>query len=538
MAILNNFRCAQATEYKHGNRKGCLRGTRRAVLDQIELWTRDFSQCPVYWLNGLAGTGKSTIAQTIAERVFVGGQLGASFFCSRDFEDRSNLQFIFPTLAVQLARRYPKFRSIFIPLVQSDPGIIHESLYNQMSKLVIEPLRESAVSTVIIIDALDECKDDEPASAILSVLGGLVSEIPKVKFFLTGRPEPHIRDGFRLPLLAGATNVFILHNIDLSLVTNDIQLFFKQSFLELANRYGLDGWPTGEQLDQLCERAGGLFVYAVATVKFIDYKNKNPREQLDRLLQSPESSAYEGKVKLKAGRTLDSLYMSILQEAYGQGDPSDDPGICSVLGAVMLAANPLSPSTIGALLGIDPTGVFLQLSSVHSLLILQDVHYPVRPFHKSFPDFISNPTRCTNQRFYVPSSDHHSELLIGCLQLMNQMLERNICKVPEAVTNSEVDDLQEKIREHIDDALRYGCESWHKHLVGAHKVPSHIPKITSVLHQFLEERFLFWLEVLSVLGTIRNAVDALQTAASWLEVSLCLVHLLNLFIQDLGITNS
>ena len=62
----------------------------------------DFGKPPVYWLNGLAGTGKSTIAQTIAERLFAEGQLGASFFCSRDFEDRSNLDLIFPTLAAQL----------------------------------------------------------------------------------------------------------------------------------------------------------------------------------------------------------------------------------------------------------------------------------------------------------------------------------------------------------------------------------------------------------------------------------------------------
>jgi len=126
-------------------------------------------------LNGLARTGKSTIAQTLAERLFAGDQLGASFFCSRDFEERSNLHFIFPTLAVQLARRHTEFRSTFVPLAQSDPGIAYQSLYNQMNKLIVQPLVRSAISTVIIIDALDECKDDEPASAILSVVGQFVS---------------------------------------------------------------------------------------------------------------------------------------------------------------------------------------------------------------------------------------------------------------------------------------------------------------------------------------------------------------------------
>ena len=520
MSILNNFRCAQAAEYRHGNRKGCLKGTRGAVLDEIELWTRDFDKPSVYWLNGLAGTGKSTIAQTITERVFADGQLGASFFCSRDFLDRSDLQLIFPTLAVQLARRYTKFRSIFVPLVQSDPGIIHESLYNQMNKLIVGPLRESAISTVIAIDALDECKDEEPASAILSVLGQFVFEIPKVKFFLTGRPEPRIREGFRLPLLAKATDMFILHEVEPSQIDSDIRLFFRHNFSELVDRRGgLDNWPTKEHLDLLCERAAGLFIYAVATIKFIDHKNKNPRVQLDCILRWPKRSVYEGETRVRSNATLDSLYMAILQEAFGYEDPRDDPEFRSVLGAVVLAANPLSPATIATLLRIDSTSVSLQLLSVHSLLILHDDEDPVRSFHKSFPDFITNPARCTNERFHVSPPSHHPELLLGCLELMNHTLGKNMCKIPDAVTNSEIDDLQERTGQYINHALQYACKSWHKHLVDLHMAPvTHIPKITSILHQFLEEKFLFWLEVLSVLGTVRDAVDALVVAAEQLKV--------------------
>ena len=232
----NSFRCAQEAEYRRGGREGCLKGTRGAILDEIELWTKNFSKPPVYWLNGLAGTGKSTIAQTVAERIFSDGCLGASFFCSRDFEDQSNLHFILPTLAVQLARRYTEFQSIFVPLVQSNPGVAYESLFNQMDKLIFRPFKKSAVSTAIIIDALDECKDEEPASVILSVLGQFVSETPKVKFFLTGRPESRIREGFHLPLLAQATNVFVLHDVESSRVNSDIRQFFRHRFMELAGR--------------------------------------------------------------------------------------------------------------------------------------------------------------------------------------------------------------------------------------------------------------------------------------------------------------
>ncbi|KAF9645513.1 hypothetical protein BDM02DRAFT_3189660 [Thelephora ganbajun] len=496
-SVLNNFRCAQGVEYRHGNRTGCLKGTRTAVLDQIEVWTRGFDKPPVYWLNGLAGTGKSTIAQRIAERIFADGQLGASFFCSRDFEDRRNLHFIFPTLAVQLARRYTDFRSIFVRLVQSDPTIAYESLYSQMKKLIVEPLERSAISTVIVIDALDECKDEEPASAILSVLGQFVSKIPKVRFFLTGRPEPRIRKGFGLPLLAEATDV--------------------RNFLGIADRQGgLDGWPTKEQLDLLRERAAGLFVYAVATVKFVDHKNNNPKKQLDRPLLLPKNTAYEGMTRFKPNTTLDSLYTSVLQEAFGDDYPEDDPKVRSVLGAVILAANPLSPSAIGTLLGFDTEDVFPLLSSIHSVLTLQeDTDQPVRPFHKSFPDFIVDPTRCINKRFRVSPTSHHPELLVGCLDLMNRTLEKNMCKLPDAVTNSEVPDLRERIDRYIDSALQYACKSWHKHLVDEHTVQT--PEITSALHRFLENKFVFWLEVLSVLGAAREAIDALDLITKCLE---------------------
>ena len=448
--------------------------------------------------------------------MFADGLLGASFFCSRDFEDRSDLKFIFPTLAVQLARTYAEFRSIIIPLIQSDPEILRESLYGQVNKLIIQPLAKSGISTVIVIDALDECRDREPSSAILSVLRKFATKITdlKVKIFVTGRPEPHIRDGFRLLLLAEATDVFVLHEVEQSQVNNDVRLFFRHNLSELKGRRHIQGdWPTEGQLDLLCKRSAGLFVHAMATIKFIDQKNINPKKRLDRLLQSLESTL-EGRTEFRENITLDSLYASILQDAFGADDPEDRPDVRTVLGAVVLATNPLSPSSIAVLLGFEAEDVFPLLSSVPSLLILhEDIDRPVRPLHKSFPDFIVDPDRCTNPRFHVHPSDQHAKLLVGCLELMNRRLKQNMCQLPDGVINSEVDNLKERTEQYIDKALEYACRSWHKHLVD--KMPA---GTVEILRQFLTKKFLFWLEVLSIIGVVREAVDALEATAKWLDV--------------------
>ena len=139
LLVLNGCRRAAGAHFGYGDRQGCLKGTQEAVLNEIESWSKDFSLSPVYWLNGFAGTGKSTIAQTIVERLFADGRLGAPFFCSRDFEDPRNLHYIF-TLAFQLAQKYLEIRSILVPLLQSNPDIVHDSLYNQMEMMAVEPL--------------------------------------------------------------------------------------------------------------------------------------------------------------------------------------------------------------------------------------------------------------------------------------------------------------------------------------------------------------------------------------------------------------
>ena len=515
--MLNTCPRARGAGYQHGDREGCLTGTREAILDEIESWTRDFDASPVYWLNGLAGTGKSTIAQTTAERLFADGCLGASFFCSRDFKDRSNLHLIFPTLSFQLAHRYPDFQSVLVPLLQSNPDIGYESLYNQMERLIVIPLKEKGISTVIVIDALDECADNEPQSAILSIMGRFVEEIPKVKFFITGRPEPCIESGFRLKLLRPLTEIFVLHAVEHSIVNADIQQFLMTQLLDLSYRFQLTGWPSDGHINLLCQRAAGLFVYAVATVKFLNHKVYSPKQQLDKIVTLPGCTTYEGGTRLKNNTTLDSLYMSILQMAldFDMEDPEADTQVQLTIGAVIFLVNPLSPLEIARLIGIEAEQVKMILRSVQSLLIFSgDPDSPVKPFHKSFPDFITDPSRCLNKRFYISPGIIHHRIVLKCLRLMNDSLKQNLLSLPDYALNSEVEDLPERAKVHISTTLEYACKHWYNHLIG---VRGEVADVLDALHNFLKEKFLPWLEVISVLGITRDTVAGLESLVLWLQ---------------------
>ena len=514
--MLNSCRRAERAGFRYSDRQGCLKGTREAVLESIESWSKDFDVSPVYWLNGLAGTGKSTIAQTIAERVFADGRLGASFFCSRDFKDRSDLHYIFPTLAFQLAQKHPEFRSILVRLLRSNPDIVNESLYYQMETLIVEPLSSLTIPMVIVIDALDECMDEDPQSAILSVMGRLVEGIPNVKFLITGRPEPRIQSGFRLGLLRPLTDIFVLHEVEPSVINTDIRLFLEHGLSEIAKRRGVEnGWPTDEHLDLLCKRADGLFVYAVATLKFLDHKFGRPTKQLDIIIRAPGNTIHEGQAKLRPRTTLDSLYLTSFQNTFDGMGVEDDENVRSIVGTVVLAINPLPPSAIATLVNLEKQEVMDLVQMIQSLLKLsEDPDSIVLPFHKSFPDFIADPHRCPDKRFYISPSAGHLQLAMNCLNLMDSSLEQNLLSLPNYALNSEIEDLKTRIKDHISIALRYACQSWYNHLT---EVREDITAIVSIVRNFLQVGFLAWLEVLSVIGAARDAVIGLEKLTLWLR---------------------
>ena len=503
--------------YNCGNRQGCLSGTRRDVLGEIECWLTDGLDRRIFWLNGLAGTGKSTIAQTFAESCFAGGKLGASFFCSRDFVDRSNLQIIFPTLAFQLAYKYPPFRKELLPVLRAIPDVGQQSLCSQMEKLIVGPFKTAPILTLIVIDALDECKDEEPASTILSVLSRYVDDIPNVKFFITGRPEPQIRSGFRLKSIRPITEVLKLHNVERTLVDGDIGLYFRVRLTEISEARSdcdfREEWPSPHDINLLCKKAAGLFIYASTVIKFVASRHYFPTERLNLITSLPQSTIHEGRSE------IDPLYAQVLEQAFAGVDPNEQllySHFKTVLGAVVLAFNPLSVRGLSDLLGMP--NIYTTLHSLHSLLLVPDPgrrEDPIRIFHKSFPDFLTDSERCGDKWFFVDTKFYHAEILLSCLKLMDKRLKKNICSLDDYVSLDGVEDLFSQRRNNIESSLEYACKFWSRHLLGTIGSTSHTKEIEKAINDFSKTHLLHWIEVLVLLGNLDVGIYAMNDIKQW-----------------------
>ena len=499
--------------HRSEDRRGCLGGTRTEILLQLEDWLEDNQGQRVFWLNGLAGTGKSTIAQTFAEITSGEGKLGASFFCSRGVDDRSNIKAIFPTLAFQLAYRYPEFREQLLQVLRANPGIGQDSLCNQFEKAIVGPFEATQIPTLVIIDALDECKDKEPASVILSILSRYVDKIPSVKFFITGRPEPRIRSGFRLKSLKPITEVFRLHDVKRTSVDGDIKLYFRIRLTEVSATRSdcsfMEEWPSPSDIDILCEKAAGFFIYASTVIEFVASQNHVPTERLACIISLPKSTAQEGK------SGIDLLYTQVMEQAFHNVDQNEQKHYKTVFGTVILVLNPLSVRALSELLGVSNLSTTLR--SLHSVLLVSDLKKaedPIRTFHKSFPDFLTDPERCQGKWFFV-DSQVHAEIVLSCLRLMKEKLKRNICNMDDYALLSEVGDLATLQKNCIGSALEYACHFWTKHLLEIPSSSSHVEGVQKAIDEFFMTSLLYWIEVLVLTRNLDLGVHAMNDIERW-----------------------
>ena len=503
-----------------GHHDKCLLGTRVSVLKDIMDWAKNLSSQNVFWLEGLAGTGKSAIAQSFSEMAASEGFLGASFFCSRDVLNRREPKNIFPTLAYQLACCYPHLRSHIVTSLKVDPSLAHTSPISQFENLIVNPLSGKNISCVIVIDALDECTDDQGDSTILSALSKFARDLPRVKFFITSRPDLWVRTGFRLPLLQPITEIFSLHKVEPSSVDEDIQLYLTQKLTAITGQrsdHDLPNptpWPCNDEIKALTQKSSGLFIFASTLVKFIGSEYHEPNDRLQLVLSRASGTIHEGYTR------IDSLYSQVLFHAFSNVHDRVVLGdVRRVLGAIVLAFNPLSRQELSKILNVETRFILTTLRHLHSVIFVPtDKSQKIRIVHKSFPDFLQDPQRCIDTRFHVDPGAYHSGMALSCLKLVGR-LRGNLCPLPPFTMNQDVPNLPQLLEHQLGGAVRYACSYWAGHLRHSTTSGSHTDQVISLATRVLKSAPL-WIEVMSLENQLDEVIHSMYGLLDWLnEVS-------------------
>jgi hypothetical protein len=517
------------------SRRACTPGTRVGILDRIYQWAQDRSpnSPQVFLLTGNAGSGKSTIANTVSHHFDrddktlddkVPNILQATYCCSRQFDDTRRQKYIIPTLVYQLARRSKSYARA---LLDADKFDSVEIPSKQMQDLFVDPWQTSAGHRphdlppyLIVIDALDEVDN----GGGLAFLQALLTTIQKghlqgLKFFVTSREDDKVAslcDQFSSDVVCR------LHKVAEEDVSADI-LRYLDAELPLLDK---------SERVELAQQAGGLFIYAATAVRYMTPQDGLTREEQLTLMESMLGDSHGSKPWDPSEGSedplqIDILYRQILFEAFGKLKKELQLTRLRILYTFLCAEERVSVSVAAGLVSDSSDMVERAkqvVSDLHAVLYINGGK--VFWYHASFPDFIFTqarsrfsmtiPQSSTSLQIVDMSCDlasHHALLTHSCFHIMMSGLHFNICNLPSSfLLDSEVSNLQ--IEEKISDVLKYACQYWVKHMLQT--ASSEHRALQAHVVNFLHTCILFWIEAMNLLQLSSQCACMLQDVRNYI----------------------
>ena len=500
---------------RYAQEKGCLPGTREALIGEIcDILNDPAEDAPrVCVLTGVAGSGKSAVAHSIA-RLYDGQErLGSSYcFSSADVVKR-NPENLFSTIGRDLADRDPHYRSAMWGVLKNNRALrMSTSPAEQVNRLIIEPSQHlhAVGPIVIVIDALDECGHEASRRQFLRLISAQFTgnALPvNLRFLITARPESDILTAF------SSCSHFVrkqMGDVPEEIVDGDIGRFIYHS---LHHYPELDSsWPDKEWCRRLVHLSQHLFQWASTACSFIGGDGTaglDPCERLQILLQN------DGNEPI---RPLDKLYRTILGRQFNLDSARCRFG--DVMAIVLSLNEPLSIASLVALFGseLKVREIIQPLGSLLDGVVDEDK--PIRPLHTSFRDFLLDEAR--SSAFHIPILSQHSHSLgRALLACMRNKLKFNICGLKDSrVRNAAIPDLANRVNKAIPPHLSYACRYWMGHLQHATCTLNLLDEVMI----FFKDFFPYWLEVISLLShspslsSIPSALDTCTILSTWAKV--------------------
>jgi hypothetical protein len=507
----------------------CDDGTRADILAEIKKWAGDMTpDSPrLLWLNGAPGAGKSSITTSFASSLKKGGFLWAQFFISRNHQSTTNPNSIFPSIARQLVDRDKSSNSDVAVAIhdalKDEPALVCFITDSQAEELFVNPIKVALASdplrpVVVVIDALDECGPEAGKTA--QIISKTMKELPPgAKIFISSRVEDDIRRHFSSLSNTGHAKQI---NLDDSASAHEVSAFFRKQIDKMVEEEGegWSSWPGEVRMKELCDKAAGLFIWAVTVINFIRARIKDVGlECRDEVLD---------ELNVEGMDTIGDLYLTILMRLSKEEWAKEK--FRQIVGAIIGLREPLPLSALKNLLDLrNPTSSsyvdinkFVQRFRTVLVPGAEPVNDHTTPrLHKSFIEFITSEHA---GRFLVQKVALEEELGIRCLAQLNG-LSRDKCEIEHlSVFNKDIPDLRSKINRHLGAHLRYACRYWSFHLPTLRAaIPcadsrdlSRLSKLRELFSTFFNEHLLHWIEAMSVLDYDGKPMSLLlQTAKEW-----------------------
>ncbi|KAF7966214.1 hypothetical protein HWV62_39682 [Athelia sp. TMB] len=444
----------------------------------------------VLWLHGAAGLGKSTIATTVADHFGGLHRQGAFLFFDRNFPIESAPERVMSTLVLQLARQNATIHSAVSAAITDRPGLVSDLIETQFKSLLLDPLSKVAEQiegpTIIIIDALDECGDASSRRKLLQLLSQDFSKLPpQFRILITSRPEHDIKGALAPCSHVRAIDLSKASDADMrTFIRHEMQQIYKISHEAeaLSRRWG------DAEIEKLVGYAAGLFIWAATAMKLL-FTADFPDRWLANLLRHDRQVF-----------TLDELYKTALLSASKWDSDETTEVYNRILGLIITSQVPLTDDTLSTLLEFDDGGGICQTALRRLGSVIQwGKGQPARTLHKSFPDFLTDPTHKL-EPWFIDVHQHHQSLAVSCLRIMNSQLHFNMGNLSTShIPNADIPDLSDCVVIAVPQSLSYSCLFWGYHIRESLSGDS---SILPLILTFFEEKFLFWLEVLSLMGEI------------------------------------
>ncbi|KAF7973150.1 hypothetical protein HWV62_15925 [Athelia sp. TMB] len=485
----------------------CLSGTRASVLSVIDTWAHLRDSRNIFWLNGVAGSGKSAIAHTVARSLCEAGFLTAAFFFSRDIASRNNPNSLFSTIARDIANLHDGIAEQISGALEKEPALASASLSRQFDAFILKPSSHHSINRpiVIVIDALDESIQNDHNTSLLVVLRDEAKKLPPhFRILITSRPTTEIDRFFsrEAHIISYPLDIYSSEN------KQDIVKYVNSQLCSdmIRSSVGPD-WPGEDAIRELERLSGGLFIW-IATICVYLRTVYHPRKKLRALLsKSPQES-------FTIDKKMDSLYTTVLA-ACGEWDDKDfleDYNI--VMGTIMAAKRPLSLTVLRALhesvQELSPEDLLTRFGSV--LVSFREPNQPIRILHLSFREFITD--RAANdegtRKFYISETKHSSRLAQTCLQFLNEEL-RNTGGVISGMgylsgSSEDLPGIPEI--QGVSEKTMYCCEHWIDHLVDVEEPIS----VSQDIGTFVSKHLTMWLEIVTSKSTFHGSLASVLSS--------------------------